>query len=365
MVYMPSPVSKDNPPLRPIGSGEVLNVYKVSRSSSLNIIKQKLNLPFSYGLPNLLFEPFLIRYESDHEWGALGTWTIHNLLEPNAHPLSLKRSDYRNWIIRDHNYESDIRIDGKLTTSLLFPVVYDQNPTKFCVECFEISSASVRSLWTQTFDFNDSLLGADRDILFIDRDNYLVFSDFITEDFSITECYIYHVILSKAKITKYEVACMDDSGSKDSDRSFAVFEETLFMNIRTEHAHVFGSFSSPGNSFNPICFIVKHKYEDLVLRRDEILYFPENKSAGIKRIKVSELMDYINDKNQKKTCATTGIFSKQVTAPYIDLGKTIREKKIIFICILARLDFPQIHYEIEQDRSKTARVLGRKIEIFI
>ena len=119
----------------PQTDGLELYVYRITRSSG--ILLKQIHLPLSFiGHPNLLLEPFLIMFDGND------VFEVHNLLEPKKAPMTIKRSEY---IIdvdfgfwAGSKYESDILPNGKLSESILFPVVYQPNNNSFCFDCVEI-----------------------------------------------------------------------------------------------------------------------------------------------------------------------------------------------------------------------------------
>jgi len=133
----------------PQTDGLELYVYKLSRSSG--ILLKQIQLPLSFiGHPSLLLEPFLIMFDG-HD-----SWEVHNLLEPKKAPMTIKRTQ---WIIGDidfglwagSKYESDIRQNGKLPESILFPVIYQPSARIVCVDCVDIRQSEIRTLWTQSW----------------------------------------------------------------------------------------------------------------------------------------------------------------------------------------------------------------------
>ncbi|CBY32324.1 unnamed protein product [Oikopleura dioica] len=248
----------------PQTDGLELYVYKISRSSG--ILLKQIQLPLSFiGHPSLLLEPFLIMFDG-HD-----SWEVHNLLEPKKAPMTIKRTQ---WIIGDidfgfwallagSKYESDIRQNGKLPESILFPVIYQPSARIVCVDCVDIRQSEIRTLWTQTVEFNNKI---ELDVIFIDRDNILLLAQLYNND----ESQIYQ--------------SQDQIGP---DMSFGIYEEMVVM---------YGSLDV-----------------DIVPKNIE--------EPQIKRISTRRIFDFINDESQEKLNVQAYFLRKEVTLPVVDLCK--------------------------------------------
>ena len=128
-------------------------VYKILRSNEIQL--KRLNLPtpsirrFAYFF---LFEPFLISVDLNLPHMSSINYYVFNLLEPSETPRTIKREG----LIRlcDFGvmsvYNSDVRHNGELRESVLFPVIYKPDETSVCVECIRISSSSLDIFWKET-----------------------------------------------------------------------------------------------------------------------------------------------------------------------------------------------------------------------
>lgn len=299
----------------PQTDGLELYVYRISRSSG--ILLKQIHLPLSFiGLPNLLLEPFLIMFDGND------VWEVHNLLEPKQGPMTIKRSpiiigdvDFGLWA--GSKYKSDILPHGKLPESILFPVVYQPNETSFCVDCVEIQRSEIKTLWTRTFEYSESI---EIDVIFIDRDNIIISIETIICEFG-----IFHVILSKEKVTKYAL-----ENTIWHELSYGLFEEKIFTYGRIldtynpeEYAFGYSTLSEEGMNFKHLCIFVKEAHTDISFDAEEILYFTNLnvKDTKIKRIPIRHLLDFIKDDNQEKLNWEGEIDGKQVTFPIVDLCK--------------------------------------------
>jgi hypothetical protein len=298
----------------PQTDGLELYVYRISRSSG--ILLKQIHLPLSFiGLPNLLLEPFLIMFDGND------VFEVHNLLEPKKAPMTIKRSpeiigdiDFGLWA--GSKYESDNLPNGKLPESILFPVVYQPNETSFCFDCVEITQSEIKTLWTRIFEYSDTI-GVD--VIFIDRDNIIVSNEPIFREFE-----IFHVILSKEKVTKYTL-----KNTFGHDLSYGLFEEKIFVygskqnsnDNPEEYAFGYLTLSEEEINFKHVCIFVKEEHTDIAFDTEEILYFTNLnvEDSKIKRIPIRQLLDYIKDDNQEKLISQREIDGKHITLPIVDL----------------------------------------------
>ena len=297
-----------------------LYVYKISRSSG--ILLKQIHLPLSFFGFGLLMEPFLIRFDGND------VWEVHNLLEPKQAPMTIQRSakiigdiDFGLWA--GSKYESDILPNGKLPESILFPVIYKPNETSFCVDCVNIQRSEIKTQWTQTCQINDSF---EVDVIFIDRDNSIV----LVYPRDLDELGVFHVILSKGKVTKYTL-----HNSFGYDMSFGIYEEKIYLYgntnytestfgvVSTEYAFGYLTQSEEGVNFKHLCILAKEAHTDISIGKNEILYFTNLniEDTKIKRIETRRLLDFINDENQEKLLWQREIDGKRVTLPIVYLCK--------------------------------------------
>ena len=299
----------------PQTDGLELYVYRISRSSG--ILLKQIHLPLSFiGLPNLLLEPFLIMFDGND------VWEVHNLLEPKKGPMTIKRSpkiigdiDFGLWA--GSKYKSDILPNGKLPESILFPVVYQSNDNSFCIDCVEIQRSEIKTLWTRTFEYSNSFAV---EVIFIDRDHVIVLNETDIRKFE-----IFHVILSKERVTKYTLNTLRH------DLSYGFFEEKIFVYGSIQNYtdnledYVFGylTLSEERTNFKHVCDFVKEAHTDISFDIEEILYLTDLnvEDSKIKRIPIRKLLDFIDDDNQEKLFSQREIDGKQVTLPIVDLCK--------------------------------------------
>jgi len=102
----------------------------------------------------MLLEPFVIVQHSS------STIEVYNLLDPQAAPMIIKRESLK-WIhlpsMEDSGmnlYENDFRINGQLPESVLFLLNYQPNETTVRLECVEIKSSSINTLWIENIEIN-------------------------------------------------------------------------------------------------------------------------------------------------------------------------------------------------------------------
>jgi len=311
-----------------------LYVYKISRSSG--ILLKQIHLPLSFFGFGLLMEPFLIRFDGND------VWEVHNLLEPKQAPMTIQRSPkiFRNirfdlWT--GSEYESDILPNGKLPESILFPVIYKPNETSFCVDCVNIQRSEIKTQWTQTFQINHRFNAR---VIFVDRDNSIV----RVSSRELDEFGVFHVILSKGKVTKYTLP-----KSFGYSMSFGIYEEKIYLYERTNNTFGYLTLSEEGVNFKRLCILAKQAHTHIYIGKDEIQYC-NIEDEKIKRIETRRLLDFINDENEEKLIWQREIDGKLVTLPIVDL---------------CQFEF-ELEFELSIDRSKIGRASKlNKIELFI
>jgi hypothetical protein len=297
-----------------------LYVYRISRSNGIRL--KQIHLPLSFirhkNLSKLL-EPFLIMFDEND------VLEVHNLLEPKKGPMTLKRSghfgSYREMVGGYSTYESDILPNGKLPESILFPVVYQPNNNCFCFDCVEIGRSEIKTLWTRSFEYSQSI---DVAVISIDRDNF-IFSFIHGHE-------IFHVILSKEKVTKYTLERTYVHELSYGRTSYGLFEEKIFTYVVSRFSDddefIFGNFTLPdeGMKFKKLCIFVEEEYTRIEFDGEEILYYTNRvdyENTKIKRIPIRQLLDFINDDNQEKLNLEGEIDGKQVILPIVNLCKLI------------------------------------------
>jgi hypothetical protein len=256
-------------------------------------------------------EPFLIMFEEND------VLEVHNLLEPKKGPMTLKISGhFGNYSENygDSKYESDILPNGKLPESILFPVVYQPNDNSFCIDCVEIGRSEIKTLWTRTFEYSEWI---DVAVISIDRDNFILLLDFIHGN------EIFHVLLSKKKITKYK-----PERFQWLELKYGLFEEKIFTYVVSDTEELFfGHFTLPEEeiNFKKLCIFVEEENTRIKFDGEEILYRTNLNAENekIKRIPIKQLLDFIQDDNQEKLNWEGEIDGKQVILPIVDLCKLI------------------------------------------
>jgi hypothetical protein len=257
-------------------------------------------------------EPFLIMFDEND------VLEVHNLLEPKKGPMTLKRSghfgSYSEMDGGYSTYESDILPNGKLPESILFPVVYQPNDNCFCFDCVEIGRSEIKTLWTRSFEYSQSI---DVAVISIDRDNFI---------FSLGVIHgqeIFHVILSKKKVTKYTIERTFWTGL-----SFGLFEEKIFTYVVSDtEEFIFGYLTLPeeGMNFKKLCIFVEEEHTQIEFDGEEILHYIDVNAEilKIKRIPIRQVLDFISNDNQEKLNWEGEIDGKQVILPIVDLCKLI------------------------------------------
>jgi hypothetical protein len=257
-------------------------------------------------------EPFLIMLEEND------VLEVHNLLEPKKGPMTFKISGHfgsYSDMYAGSRYESDILPNGKLSESVLFPLVYQPNNNSFCFDCVEIGRSEIKTLWTRTFEYSESI---DVAVASIDRDNFIFLVEFIHGQ------EIFHVLLSKKKVTKYK-----PERFHWHDMFYGLFEEKIFTYVvsDTEELFIFGHFTLPEDeiNFKKLCIFVEEENNRIKFDGEEILYYTNVNAENpkIKRIPIKQLLDFIQDDNQEKLKREGEIDGKQVTLPIVDLCKLI------------------------------------------
>ena len=183
---------------------------RLTRSSGIRLRQLFLKGP-GYGYEMLvLLEPFLLFYHtklnvSVENGRNVTSIFVYNLLEPNTAPMKIERGPSMTFcyfwdrkMCRGSPFESDMRTNGELPASVQFLVVYKPTATTLCFECLEIKTSGISTLWSRIVDVEFDEF--EYDIFSIDRDNYVVR---IIDENTDRDQY-HHVILSTAKITKYQ-----------------------------------------------------------------------------------------------------------------------------------------------------------------
>ena len=270
----------------------------------------------------MLLEPFFI---VQHSRRTLEGIEVYNLLDPQAAPMIIKRESLK-WIhlpsMEDSGmnlYENDFRINGQLPESVLFLLNYQPNETTVRLECVEIKSSSINTLWIENIEINVPHFV--NSVFWIDRDNYIV----RIPDEETGRCQIHHVILSQAKIVKYQY---NHEFALFPSESFAIFEEKLVMirscatDVSDNVELVFGFLlSEKEDNFKPVCFIESNDYDEHIINKEEIIcslaQWTDQSQIKIKRISIRKLLDFIDNEDQEKKI----VHVKELTLPCIDLCK--------------------------------------------
>jgi hypothetical protein len=132
---------------------------------------------------------------------------VHNLLKEYATPLIIRRNligrkiEFGNW---NCEYETDIRVAGKLQENVPLLLVYEKNSQNIYIECVDLTPSSIEARWTKIVEvpnWNRSTRDFDLKLILIDRDNY-VLKVILQQGGYI----IYHVVISKGTVTECQLA---------------------------------------------------------------------------------------------------------------------------------------------------------------
>ena len=262
---------------------------------------------------------------------------VHNLLEPSAAPLIIKRNGMITEIefaCSNFKYQTDIRVAGKLSENVQFLFAYEdysRESKTHCiyVECVEIRPSSIQTRWTQIIDipFHSHNKYFRFQLLLIDRDNYIVF--IVKKTFEEFTQLIYHVVLSKETVEKCQFAERFNLASMN----FGVFEEKLVIagelkNNRSKlKDQVIGYFSREAHIFKPVCLYGTFQREDWIkvdsIEMDKInfsTYSNEGDPFKFKQrqIDIRQLLDLVNDDDKQKNSAPGAVLT-EYTLPTIAL----------------------------------------------
>jgi hypothetical protein len=254
---------------------------------------------------------------------------VHNLLKEYATPLIIRRNligrkiEFGNW---NCEYETDIRVAGKLQENVPLLLVYEKNSQDIFIECVDLTPSSIEARWTKIVEvpnWNRSTRDFDLKLILIDRDNYVV--KVILQQGGYI---IYHVVISKGTVTECQLA---EKFDLDNMR-YGIFGDKLVMTGELKNldlrrigsrAHftsledrVFGYFSEEAHIFKPVCFFDYSKWQDedgftslhVDLEKIEFLTMPSPQSRGrtLKKnqIEIQQLFDFVNNDCEKKNFAT-------------------------------------------------------------
>ncbi|CBY24053.1 unnamed protein product [Oikopleura dioica] len=306
---------------------------RVTRSTCIQLRQVHLKAPSDVIIEHetLLLEPFFITtHFSD-------TIEVYNLLDPQAAPMIIKRVSLK-WIHLPsmensgmNLYENDFRINGQLPESVLFLLNYQPNETTVRLECVEIKPSSINTLWIENIEIN--VPHVYNSVFWINRDNYIV----RILDKETGRSQIYHVLLSQAKIVKYQ---HNHEFSLFPSDSYAIFEEKLVMiSARATDVSMdrrFGFLSSEKeDNFKPVCFIESNVFDQHFINKEEIICARETDQSQvkIKRISIRKLLDFIDNEDQEKKI----VHVKELTLPCIDLydariTKVQEEETVVMGC---------------------------------
>ncbi|CBY12457.1 unnamed protein product [Oikopleura dioica] len=149
---------------------------RVTRSSGIQLRQLHLKASNHKDAEILLLEPFFIKGGYNEDF--INTIEVYNLLDPKAAPMTIERESYNNIIhfprieMSGKNlYENDNRVNGQLSESVLFLLVYYSSITTVCLECVEIKPSSINTLWIKRIENRDSHF--DEELFWIDRMNKL------------------------------------------------------------------------------------------------------------------------------------------------------------------------------------------------
>ncbi|CAG5094830.1 Oidioi.mRNA.OKI2018_I69.XSR.g13899.t1.cds [Oikopleura dioica] len=346
-------------------------VYKISRSGGTRLDKLNFRKSFDYiseeylgdedGPSFFLFEPFLITFHRDDNY-----FEVFNLLEPHQSPRKIKREgrilgemktllyedDYGIPHCDESRYDGDLRVDGEIPESVLFPVLFKQDATSICVECTRISGSSMEVLFKETIYLPEEYYRRPR-LLLLDRDNLVLQINLkvggIMNDVTYG-CVAFHICLSKRKVTRYSLP--EISGYLH----FGMVEECLGLAIDQDDCEVgypdeddenqeddaednsdylqiitFGVLSEQ-KGLEVLCFIKNSPTVGIV--KQELAHFEsyvDTSENTCTKFSLRSLLNHLHDMDQEKATFTREVMGATVTKPIIDLecfclGETSEEK---------------------------------------
>ena len=276
---------------------------RLTRSSGIQLRQLHLKASNQEDAEILLLEPFFIKCGYIEDF--IDTIEVYNLLDPKAAPMTIERESYNNIIhfpkieMSGKNlYENDNRVNGQLSESVLFLLVNYSNITTVCLECVEIKPSSINTLWIKRIENRDSHF--DEELFWIDRDNYIL----RILDKQTRRSQINHVILSQAKIIKYQ---HNHRFSLFSSESYGIFDEKLVMigarSTDVSEERVFGFLSSEKeDNFKPVCFIESIELDELFINKEDIICarLTDDFTRKFQHLSIHKLLDFIDNKDQEK-----------------------------------------------------------------
>ncbi|CAG5111365.1 Oidioi.mRNA.OKI2018_I69.chr2.g5681.t1.cds [Oikopleura dioica] len=323
-------------------------VYKILRGNGILLERVEIPRPFIRNtMKRFLLEPFLIIFD-----GRERTYRVLNLLQPSDPPRTIRRNGrmmpaFNVDISIPCNYGSDLRLNGELRESVLFPIIYNPDEVSVCIECARIGTSSIDILWKETiilpeeYDV-DQLI---RSVTLLNNDNLMLNIEENYDENAITHGYLgYHIILSKRKVIRIDLPNIsgsldfgivngrlgltiwnplnnheDSSDEDDSDVDYSSRDELDEENDTFERPGLvtFGVFSEK-NKFEVVCFIKLSKNQDILIRRDMIV---QNDNRERRRYCPRRLIRQLVDMDQKLPSLTKEINGVTVSKPFVQIGK--------------------------------------------
>ncbi|CAG5111364.1 Oidioi.mRNA.OKI2018_I69.chr2.g5680.t1.cds [Oikopleura dioica] len=333
-------------------------VYKILRSDGIRLERVHLQRSFvgmRWNLPpNYLFEPYFITFDSvEHKY------YVFNLLQPTKRPRTIKiygQYDYITIQCSDpglqSTYNSDVRLNGELRESVLFPIIYKPDGMSVCIECAQISSSSIKILWKETFILPEEYEGTQPLAFFLNHDN-LILRNFIVDERNraTNGCFSFHIILSEGKVIPYDLSKIpgnvefgmvkerlgivvwnsleednsneeESSDEDDSDVDFSGADEDYDEendDKNDDPGFVTFGFLSERNQFEVVCFFKLTKNNQAFNISREMIIHEDFTGKTRKSLCVRRLINQLNDTDQKQPLLTKEINGITETKPYIQI----------------------------------------------
>ena len=330
--------------------GNHFYVYKILRSSGISLQPLKLPRSFESVSAYFLFEPFLIVLDHGGLRGMEQTYYVFNLLDPSEPARTIKREGDIMYIDAGDTkecprYDSDLYFNGELRESVLFPIIYQPDPTTYqiCVECVRISKSSIEVLWKETIMETEFFMRPQLHLL--DHDNLMLRIDLSIEERNmiVNGCITYHIILSKRKVICYDLPDISGHlkfGMVEDRLGLTIWkalekiednndEETSVDDYSDESGHGFDDdneqdrgyyafgFLSEKEGFEVVCFL--DSTHELGIYHNMLIQDEYDKKMR-KGFCVKRLLKHLDDPCQEFSCLSKEINGVTVTKPLIKIG---------------------------------------------